>query len=350
MRKNFLSRLSTAFVQVWSTTAQVPLDIASGAIAGLGMRFLNPAKWQHNTTGMLATAKEDVVRGIEPVLALARGMNPAQITDLLRWQKPAKQMEYKKIVDDLSLIYPEIYGKLHGREDIVPGSEGYTSPAALRQVLTQVKDPALRREYEVKLRTLEGREKFNKSLRGKVLKGYENALDIILMPLSIQEYAFRRPMFVGALQRELEARGLDLNDFIANPQKVAGARDMLQAAVDEALRFTWAYEPKAGNKAVGQAEQALEGAAHYFVKFWNKLGPVGATLEAFPRALTNGLKFAYEWSPLGILSPAWQAQDKMRHGARDQVTFQEAQRMAQGVVGTMMYGIALGLREWAGGE
>lgn len=350
MRKNFLSRLSTTFTQVWSTTGQIPMDIASGAIAGLVMRRLNPARWQSNTKGMLARAKEDVTRGVLPVITLARGMNPKQVGDLIKLQTPSQQAEYRQMVDDLSLLHPELYGKLHGREDLALSAPGFMSPAMLRQVLPMVQDPAKRREFEVKLRTLEGRERINKSIVGKAFKGYEKALDIVLWPLSVQEYAFRRPMFIGALQRELEAKGHDLNAFIADPSSVAGAKDILQSAVDEALRFTWAYEPKEGNKAVGQTEQAMEGAASYFIKFWNKLGPIGATLEAFPRALTNGLKFAYEWSPFGFISPAWQVQDKLRHGARDQITFQEAQRMSQAVVGTAMYGLALGLREWAGGE
>lgn len=350
MRKNFLSRLSTTFTQVWSTTGQIPMDIASGAIAGLAMRRLNPAKWQGNAQGMLAKAKEDVTRGVLPIITLAKGMNPQQVGDLVKLQTPSQQAQYRQMVDDLSVLHPELYGKLHGREDLAQSTPGLMSPAQLKQVLPMIQDPAKKREFEVRLRKLEGREKINNSIAGKIFKGYEKTLDLVLWPLSVQEYAFRRPMFIGALQRELEARGHDLNSFIADPSTVVGAKDILQSAVDEALRFTWAYEPKEGNKAVGQTEQALEGAASHFVKFWNKLGPIGATLEAFPRALTNGLKFAYEWSPFGFVSPAWQVQDKLRHGARDQITFQEAQRMSQAVVGTAMYAVALGLREWAGGE
>lgn len=352
IRKNYLSRLATTFTQVWSVHGQMPLDFVSGAMAGLGMRILNPQKWQTTPdAGLMQQAKESMLRGVIPVLEVARGTNPIHIAKMLRTRSlQGPQQEYENVINILRKELPDIYGKLHGREGFKSADENITGIDELESYLENVKDPVQRREYAQKLRILKRRERFNKTLAGKSLENYEEALNTILIPLSLQEYMYRRPVFVGALKRELEAQGISLEDVLADPSLIRKYEKEVRIAVDEALRVTWAYEPKRDNKQVGTMDRGLEATGYYFIKGVNKFGPIATVAgQAFPRAFYNGLKFAYEWSPLGLANPAWEVASKVRHGERETITFQEAQRLAQGITGFAMYAIALGVRETVGG-
>ena len=352
IRKNYLSRLATAFTQVWSVQGQMPLDFVSGAMAGLGMRILNPKKWQTTPdAGLMQQAKESMLRGVIPVMEMVRGTNPIHIAKMLRTRSlQGHQQEYENVINILRKELPDIYGKLHGREGFKSTDENITGIDELESYLSNVKDPVQRREYAQKLRILKRRERFNKTLAGKSIKNYEEALNTILIPLSLQEYMYRRPVFVGALKRELEAQGISLADVLADPSLIRKYEKEVHIAVDEALRVTWAYEPRRDNKQVGAMDRGLEAAAYYTIKAINQFGPIATVAgQAFPRAFMNGLKFAYEWSPLGFANPAWEVTSKVRHGERETITFQETQRMAQAIIGTIMYGVALGLRETVGG-
>lgn len=351
MRKNFLSRLSTTATQIWSATGQLPLSMAADGLAGVGMRLLNPEKWKGTSdAGLMKKLSEDMARGMAPQLEFISNLKPETVTSLVRLNVPKNYQQYEEIINQVNNVHRQVYNKLHGREELKLSDPEIVAPDVLEPFLKQISDPTERYRLTDRLNKLKARKKLNDSLLGKSLKGYEKTLDTILLPLSVQEYAFRKPIFVGALRRELEAKGISMAEAMANPQLIKKNEAEVQAALDEALKATWAYEPKQENKSLGRMDQALEASAANFIKMWNKLGPIGATLEAFPRAFTNGLKFAYEWGPLGFTNPAWEIGKKLKTGHREAITFQETQRIGQAMVGTLMYGVALGLREFAGGE
>lgn len=351
MRKNFLSRLSTTATQIWSATGQLPLSMAADGLAGVGMRLLNPKKWKGTSdAGLMKKLSEDITRGMAPQLEFISNLKPETVTSLVRLNVPKNYQQYEEIINQVNNVHRYVYNKLHGREELKLSDPEIVAPDVLEPFLKQISDPTERYRLTDRLNKLKARKKLNDSLLGKSLKGYEKTLDTILLPLSVQEYAFRKAIFVGALRRELEAKGISMAEAMANPQLIKENEAAVQAALDEALKATWAYEPKQENKSLGRMDQALEASAANFIKMWNKLGPIGATLEAFPRAFTNGLKFAYEWGPLGFTNPAWEIGKKLKTGHREAITFQETQRIGQAMVGTLMYGVALGLREFAGGE
>jgi hypothetical protein len=220
------------------------------------------------------------------------------------------------------------------------------------------------------LKPFEDRVNFNKSRIGKALGGTEWVYDQLLRPQRWTEYLFRRPMFVGQLDLELRRAGFTLKDALtelqeqqefdfetmeAKPRKIT--REILDRAINAALEFTYAYNP-------AKDGPGMEPIAARAIEFMNKLGPLNfAVGEPFAKAVFNGMKFMYEFSPVAMVyhgGRVWKG-TKNPESITDPVTgiktpiqkmgYQDFDKLAKGMIGSAMYAIAYGvLKAGLGGD
>jgi hypothetical protein len=188
----------------------------------------------------------------------------------------------------------------------------------------------------------------------KGLYGAEWGLEQLLTPMRWQELLFRRPMFVAYLNYALEKQNLNFADLASRNELAKIPEQALNDAVDEALDFTYSYMPHyEENTPWGEKR------AHEFINAINRLGPLSALGGmAFPRAVYNGVKFVYEYSPLGAM-PYFVKKFRNLRGTDtiqdptlpnvsykaegSQLTERDFQRVAKAMVGTLMFATAMGL-------
>lgn len=119
--------------------------------------------------------------------------------------------------------------------------------------------------------------------------------------------------------------------------------DVWEGAADDALTFTYAYNPKENN---GRIEKL----AHDYIEFNKSMGLVMAVLDAFPKPLYNGLKFAYEYTPLAMIKPGMNIRKDYKEGGPTAVKMDDISRMVKGGLGVAMFATALYIRKEHGGE
>lgn len=343
-RKMALTRLSTFWTNVWGTLGFLPLTILDGAITGLGLQALDPKRYSQDSELSLAQkATKRIKEGMRPATNVLLAMTPKSLGAVLN--RSTGMEKFDQVANELELLHPDIYTKLHGVEHSTLKQEtADVTVSLLREVLPLMPDGKERLEVEQKFKEIDRHQRFNKSLAGKAYGKTEWAYDYLLRPMTWQEYAFRRPFFVGALQRELAQEGLDLWDLVASGNLSAASRPAIEKAVDAALEFTWSYMPHERDHGV------IEASTNTLIKSINKLGPVGFLVEAFPRAIYNGLKFWYEWGPWGGVTPAIKTISNLSKSRRDAIAYRDIQRISRAALGTILYGAALSLRSSAGGE
>jgi len=343
-RKMALTRLSTFWTNVWGTLGFLPLTILDGAITGLGLQALDPKRYSQDSELSLAQkATKRIKEGMRPATNVLLAMTPKSLGAILN--RNTGMEKFDQVANELEILHPDIYTKLHGVEHSTLKQEtADVTVSLLREVLPLMPDGKERLEVEQKFKEIDRHQRFNKSLAGKAYGKTEWAYDYLLRPMTWQEYAFRRPFFVGALQRELAQEGLDLWDLVASGNLSAASRPAIEKAVDAALEFTWSYTPHERDHGV------IEASTNTLIKSINKLGPVGFLVEAFPRAIYNGLKFWYEWGPWGGVTPAIKTISNLSKSRRDAIAYRDIQRISRAALGTVLYGAALSLRSSAGGE
>jgi len=140
----------------------------------------------------------------------------------------------------------------------------------------------------------------------------------------IQENYFRRVGFDGSLRNRLRAAGVDVAEAYANPRIIPN--DMMQAAVDDGLRLTFANEP----------EGRL---GHGIMRAWRATRPIATLINPFPRFQANATKFLMDFNPGGVLRLL--SRSGREHGTK---------ALSEAYIGTLMMGGALALRnsEFAG--
>lgn len=357
IRMMMLSDLRTAFVNAWVTTGRIPLSIVNHGL-GAFMHSMHRSKGSpHGLRDRLKVAAQDFNRatqiGVEVLLAL----KPSELVQN-REKTPTggKHLEYQQIIDQLIKQFPDLHGRL-----IAPGigdvgvSQLGTKLDEARTLAGTIKDLPSREKALNDLKKFEDRHRSNmNNWMKKGLYGAEWGLEWMLTPMRWQELLFRRPMFVAYLNYALEKRNLNFADLASRNELAKIPEDVLNAAVDEALDFTYSYMPHADDKAPWGEKRASE-----FINAINRLGPISAMAGiAFPRAVYNGVKFVYEYSPLGAM-PYFVKKFRQKTG-RDiiqdptlpnvsylqqgtELTERDFQRVAKAMVGTMMFVTAMGL-------
>jgi len=145
-----------------------------------------------------------------------------------------------------------------------------------------------------------------------------------------QERAFRKYAFQAKLEKLAKESGQTLGDM--NPERIP--KEWLDTATNHALDMTFA---SSGGKMAKEV-----------VKFYDKFPVLYTVLNPFPRfTFANALPFLIEHSPYGLakaFSP--RAIDDLAQG--NSKAFAKA--ASRGVIGTVLLGQAMDLREQVGGE
>ncbi|TXH14848.1 MAG: hypothetical protein E6R03_08405 [Hyphomicrobiaceae bacterium] len=364
-RKMLLSRFSTAAVNSITTTVRLPLDLIDGAATGAAMGALNPKKYAGKSDATIAeAAKEGAIAGAQATMRVAMAF-PEMAKKLLR--KPTPEMDTNDlIISQMENLHPELHTKLTGLStglDVIKESKAKIED--LKSLLPYLNDSEKQKEYEAKLNILQKRYDQNNSMLGKMFNKTGWVYDQFIKPSTVQEFFFRRPYFVGALVKRAKDAGYDLYNLIENTKRIEDFSkdptgqdvnevlnlqtlanlppEVWEGAADDALTFTYAYAPKKDRGVV-------ENLYATWIQSMQKLGLAGAIIDAFPKATYNGLKFAYEYSPLGMLKPTLNIAGDVRAGGREAVKSNDVSRMVKGGLGMAMFATALYIRKEHGGE
>lgn len=134
----------------------------------------------------------------------------------------------------------------------------------------------------------------NRATGGKgVLGKVEGAVDALNWANRTQEFFFRRAFFAESLQRNLEGRGMNLGEIVAQNKIGKIPEDAIKAAITDALEKTFA-EP-------------LPSRATFAGDLLGAMSRIPFSPIPFVRFMHAALKFQFEYSPLGavrLLSPS----------------------------------------------
>jgi hypothetical protein len=365
-RKTLLTRFSTAANNAVSTMPRIPLDLIDGAMTGTAMGMLQPKKWAGKSDATIAEgAKAGALAGMQASARVAMAF-PDAARRIFKRVAPAHEFN-EMVIAQMEQLHPDLHSKLEGRSTgLDEFKESSVKLDTLRNLLPYLNDGAKFKEYSAKLDMYQKRYDFNHKLAGKLFDKTNWVYDQFLKPGNVQEFFFRRPYFVGALANRAAAAGFNLSelatnagtlkDFAADPggkdaQAIMQLRtladlppDVWEAAADDALTFTYAYNPHRDRGGV-------EKFASHYIEFMDSLGPVGAVVDAFPKAVYNGLKFAYEYGPVGMIKPVANITDNVyQGGGRNGIEYNDVSRISKALLGTAMYATAIGIRKELGGE
>lgn len=134
--------------------------------------------------------------------------------------------------------------------------------------------------------------------RKGVLGSVERAVDFVNFFNRAQDKMLRSAVFSGELRQRLAARGLNLDDIVANNRIGSIPDDALKASTEKALEMTWSRG--LGNDVISQTVQAWD-------RFATLGGRVPNVITPFARFMGDAIRFQYDYSPLGatrLLSPA----------------------------------------------
>lgn len=130
-----------------------------------------------------------------------------------------------------------------------------------------------------------------------VLGGVEKAVDTVNFFNRVQDKVMRSAIFSAELRQRMAARGLDLDDAVANNRIGSIPEDDLKAAVEAALDKTWAAPMHKG---------VLADIALGWDKFATLGGRIPNTITPFVRFMVQAARWQFDHSPLGatrLLSP-----------------------------------------------
>lgn len=364
-RKSLLTMFSTASNNAITTTGRLPLDLIDGVITGAVMGALNPKKYAGKSDATIAeAAKAGAIAGAQATMRVAIAF-PEMAKKLLR--KPTPEMDINDlIISQMSSLHPELHAKLTGLSsglEILEKSKAEIED--LKSLLPYLNDAEKMKEYEARLNILQKRYDQNKSLLGKAFNNVGWVYDQFIKPSTLQEFFFRRPYFVGSLVKRAKDAGFDLYNLIENTKRVQDFSkdptgqdvnevlnlrtladlppEVWEGAADDALTFTYAYAPK-------KDRGVFENLYATWIQSIQKLGLAGAILDAFPKATYNGLKFAYEYSPLGAIKPSINIAHDLREGGRTAIQADDVSRMVKAGLGMAMFATAMYIRKEHGGE
>jgi hypothetical protein len=314
IQKMVLTKLTTALVNTRTTVARAAVDAAS---EGLGAWMQNMSEGQGKFWDRVKESKDDAIEAMAASYEIVKALNPGQLEALINRNKRTAYQQQQEIITQLEKFFPEIHAKLFARP--ISGenqqrvdAEKYVHLA--NSLLPRVRNASTRRDMKNQIRVIEKRMQFEKSILGKTtLRGPEIAYDTMLIPLQFAEFLFRRPKFIGRLRLELMDRGIELDEVLRQtelkpdelqniPLKQRMAfkdipEEAIKSALNNTLELTYAYDPSTDKEA-----PIMERAAGYFIKTMNALGPGAILGELFPRAIYNGMKTLYEYSPAPFLT------------------------------------------------
>jgi len=343
--KALLGTVHIAMNNVITTVARLPLDLVTPAMAGwiVGRKEFIKAKPDATMAEAAYAGAQMAKKAIQPAINVIMSLNPKELGQVIKGTKinwsgvelgrGERFQHYDDLVSSLEQYFPDYHSKLHGLSSgIETRNEDPSNWIKLvREIMPTIDDPNVKAKFEARTKILEERLKQNESLLGKTFNKVEWIYDLPLRPSNFQEFFFRRPYFVGALDRELALRGMSLHDMVVDGKLAEIPPEAMEAATDAALTFTFAYKPKADAPGTVGIERGVAS----IIKGINGMGILGHTVgEMLPQAMFNGAKFWYEYGALGAIRPAI----KLANGkTRADMDFHDQHRLAQAAIGTMLY-------------
>lgn len=346
VRMLMLSDIHTAAVNSIMTAARIPLAIGVHG-GGAWLKTMADGRAQGKTLAQnINDATDASLDAMKAGLEVLLVMNPVDIAKAFVG-KDSRQGHHEFVVNELFKAFPDLKHKLKD-----PGI-GTDKPTELGDMLNiaeklveDIRTGPARKKALSDLKIYQDRFNSNVEGIGNILKGPEVALDWILTPMRWQEWFFRRPMFVGYLDLALRRNNLNsLEDLIRDDELKSIPEELLEAAIDEALDFTYAYMPKIDGPG-------MEKSAYHLIKGINELKGASSMIGTmFPRAIYNGMKFTYEYSPLGALPGIKKMmRPKTQTDPVDNVEFRtnpltqkDYDRFAKATLGTVMFAGAMSL-------
>ena len=241
-----------------------------------------PTAVRNNLSQILRSGVEMPVYAMETIMhTLARTMGAKNMTKKIGFRSIIAQLEHtfydRKDAATLTQFMLEIFKKQKGRfynqysevtNTLGKKNKGQNSTATLSEGVLK----------KAGSRILDGAEGFMTSMN------YLNRL---------QEAVYRNGMFTASLQRQMYDKGLDLFK-VANSGKITEniTEDMVAKAVDDALEFTYASQPKAWTTPFGVVNP--------FGALNNMIVKSGMTLAIpFPRFMFKAIEMTYNYNVTG---------------------------------------------------
>ena len=150
-----------------------------------------------------------------------------------------------------------------------------------------------------------------------ILDAWENGITTLNFLNRFQEAAYRNGSFTTSIQRQLFDQGIDMIDVLKKGTVTENiSQDMIAKAVDDALEFTYASQPKTG---------LFQLANNFIVKS-------GATIAIpFPRFMFKAIEMTYNYNATGAATALTRMLLQKSRG--QQITDGMYRQLAEGVAG-----------------
>ncbi|MCI0526358.1 MAG: hypothetical protein L0Y56_02750 [Nitrospira sp.] len=339
-RAAVLTQLGTAAVNVASTTFRIPIEFFAQSVAALV-----------DTAQGRGGSEEE---GFGTRLARREAQNLKPMLDMLLAMTPGKRQEVNKLLDDVtganSWVARRLFAKYQADVDLPLKQRD--SLKKLDEAVRKLRDQAktapprqaqsmMNKAAEINQRRLKVEAEFNRvhSKASKAFGKVEEFYGLLNWVNWQQEFFFRGPYFLGWLETYLAREGKDLYQLRDEGRLGEIPYHVMEKALDKAMDFTFAYNPKEKGKGVGHPEMGAAAA----IKFIDHLGPLGFFIESFPRWVYNAARFHYRYGPWGGFAPVMRGiRETYKSGPEKELfTEEDSERIGQAVAGTIMLGVAM---------
>jgi hypothetical protein len=113
-----------------------------------------------------------------------------------------------------------------------------------------------------------------------------------------QDAMFRKAVFTASVERQLRQVGMDMFQLLAEDKAIPSS--ILKNAVDDALKTTFSYMPKAQKTGIVTVEATAETLANKLISFIENMPGGSIAFTPFPRFIANAMAFQYKYTASGI--------------------------------------------------
>ncbi len=340
MRASVLTQFGTAAINAAVVSGRVPFEFLAESLAAVGDTMQGRGTPGESFGSRLAQRE---AQNLKPMLDILMTMSPTQ----------RKRMKgtVKEIIGENPWVQGRLFGKYQADVDTPIGArmtldridqavEDLMAKAATAPPRQAQKLANQAAQLNLKKAKVEEDWKKANTVVGRALGGVERFYGWFNAPNWLQEFFFRGPYFLGWLEVYLSRKGMDLYQMQSEGRLGDIPRDVMEQAIDKALDFTFAYNPKIHGDVSG-----AELAAAYAIRAIDATGPIGFFFEAFPRWVYNAARFHYRYGPWGGFAPVMRGIKETMEKGPDSEMLSEAdtERIGQAVTGTLILGIAMAM-------
>lgn len=343
LRNMALGQLGIAAFNAISVAHQIPLRMVSNGMAAM-MQSLKQG--DGNFSQRLREGVSDSYTAMQGGIEVIMSLSPKGIKDRIQ-RRSLMTQDVADTLEKIESIFPDVYAKITGPKSYIEETgQQKLFLELMQETLKRVKNPQDKARLGAKIQKLHTRYRRDSSLLGRAVSGVDWAYELPTRPNRWQEFFIRPAYFVGEMRAAFDRAGMDMAKTLSNRKLRTDkalqkkVKQILQAPLDETLELTYAYDPKFNAPGTVGIER---GAAH-MLQALNQWGTLGFAVEAFPKALYNGLKFLHEWAPTGLIQPGLKA------ARGEDFDYKDFHRLSKAMVGTLGMVLAWGLREALGGD